>query len=363
MSPGYAAAGLALAPAAPKVVKQGIEQIDDWLELGFKFGGVHVTVGSVLGSLLLLAVFLLLSALLKHLLHRYAQRNQHVNQSTVYTFQRLLHYLLLTVGALWALSVAGIPMAKMTVFAGALGVGLGFGLQAIFNNFVSGLILLFERSLKVGDFVELASGVHGHVRDIYIRATRVTTNDDIDILVPNSEFVNGRVVNWTLREVARRQKIPFGVAYGTDKELVKRAALEAAAAVPFTLSLDGPRGPQVWLTGFGDSALNFSLVVWLNAEATRRPGAVTAAYYWALHTALEKHAIELPFPQRDLHIKSWVQPDRGDGQTAAPAGATGAPGSALDNDAARDVARDIAEESASRATSTSSSPQNPHAAH
>ncbi len=363
MSPGYAAAGLALAPAAPRVVKQGIEQMGDWLEMGFKFGGVHVTVGSVLGSLLLLAVFLLFSALIKHLLHRYAQRNQHVNQSTVYTFQRLLHYLLLTIGVLWALSVAGIPMAKMTVFAGALGVGLGFGLQAIFNNFVSGLILLFERSLKVGDFVELASGVHGHVRDIYIRATRITTNDDIDILVPNSEFVNGRVVNWTLREVARRQKIPFGVAYGTDKELVKRAALEAAAAVPFTLSLDGPRGPQVWLTGFGDSALNFSLVVWLNAEATRRPGAVTAAYYWALHTALEKHAIELPFPQRDLHIKSWVQPDRCDDDTPAATGPTGSPGSALDNDAARDVARDIAEESASRATSTPSSPKNPRAAH
>ena len=364
MSLGYADAGSALAPAAPRVVKQGIEQLGDWLELGFKFGGVDVTIGSVLGSLLLLAVFLLASALLKRLLYRYARRNEHVNQSTIYTFQRLLHYLLLTIGVLWALSVAGIPMAKMSLFAGALGVGLGFGLQAIFNNFVSGLILLFERSLKVGDFVELASGVHGHVRDIYIRATRITTNDDIDILVPNSEFVNGRVVNWTLREVARRQKIPFGVAYGTDKELVKQAALEAAVAVPFTLSLDGPRGPQVWLTGFGDSALNFALVVWLNAEATRRPGAVTAAYYWALHTALEKYGIELPFPQRDLHIKSWVRPDRHSDDAPAASEPAGSRGSALDNDAARDVARDIAEQSASRPRPTPSSPaKDPRAAH
>jgi small-conductance mechanosensitive channel len=202
--------------------------------------------------------------------------------------------------------------------------------------------------------------VHGHVRDIYIRSTRITTNDDIDILVPNSEFVNGRVVNWTLREVARRQKIPFGVAYGTDKELVKTAALEAAAAVTFTLSLDGPRGPQVWLTGFGDSSLDFQLVVWLNAEATRRPGAVIAAYYWALHTALEKYNIEIPFPQRDLHVKSWVPPTpRGEGRPA-PAEAMPLAASSNENDAARDVARDIAEETAGR--SDSHSPNAPKAA-
>ena len=196
-------------------------------------------------------------------------------------------------------------MARFTVFAGALGVGLGFGLQAIFNNFVSGLIILFDRTLKVGDFVELASGVHGTVRDIYIRATRITTNDNIDIVVPNSEFVSGRVVNWTLREVSRRLKVPFGVAYGSDKELVKKAALEAAAEVPFTLTQEGDRKPQVWLTGFGDSSLNFALVVWLTAEATKRPGAVTAAYNWALESALARYGIEIPFPQRDLHVRSW----------------------------------------------------------
>jgi small-conductance mechanosensitive channel len=351
----------ALVPDAPTVLRRGVAQVGEWLDLGFKFGGVDVTIGSVLGALLLLGVFLLVSATLKRLLRRYVQRNAHVNQSTVYTVERLLHYLLLTIGVLWGLSVAGIPMAKMSLFAGALGVGLGFGLQAIFNNFVSGLILLFERSLKVGDFVELASGVHGHVRDIYIRSTRITTNDDVDILVPNSEFVNGRVVNWTLREVARRQKIPFGVAYGTDKELVKKAALEAATAVPFTLSLDGPRGPQVWLTGLGDSSLDFQLVVWLNADATRRPGAVTAAYYWALHTALEKYNIEIPFPQRDLHVKSWVRPTPRDEARPAPAAAAPVPGSVQDNDAARDVARDIAEESASRSEPSSS--QDPKAAH
>ncbi len=156
--------------------------------------------------------------LLRRLLRRYARRYEHVNPSSVYVVGRLLHYLLLLVGVLLALNASGIPMARFTVFAGALGVGLGFGLQAIFNNFVCGLVLLFDRSLKVGDFVDLASGVHGRVRDIHIRATRITTNDDIDILVPNSEFVNGRVVNWTVREGFRRLKVPFHVAYASDKD-------------------------------------------------------------------------------------------------------------------------------------------------
>jgi small-conductance mechanosensitive channel len=133
---------------------------------------------------------------------------------------------------------------------------------------------------------------------------------------------------------------------------VKKAALEAAAEVPFTLSLDGPRGPQVWLTGFGDSSLNFQLVVWLNAEATRRPGAVTAAYYWALHTALEKYAIEIPFPQRDLHVKSWIGRE-----PRKPAGSPGTGDGTIDNDAARDVARDIAEESVNRRDSSSDKEQ------
>jgi len=215
---------------------------------------------------------------------------------------------------------------------------------------VSGLIILFDRTLKVGDFVELASGVHGTVRDIYIRATRITTNDNIDIVVPNSEFVSGRVVNWTLREVSRRLKVPFGVAYGSDKELVKKAALEAAAEVPFTLTLEGDRKPQVWLTGFGDSSLNFALVVWLTAEATKRPGAVTASYNWALESALGRHGIEIPFPQRDLHVRSWFgstdKHARDQAEQAVPAPAVSAQERAelAENDAARDVARGVAEE-------------------
>jgi small-conductance mechanosensitive channel len=190
------------------------------------------------------------------------------------------------------------------LFASALGVGIGFGLQTLISNFVAGLIILFERSLKVGDFVELESGVTGIVNEINMRSTLITTNDNIDILVPNSEFVGGRVTNWTLREAHRRIRVPFGVAYGTDKEQVKKAALEAADHVKWTLKGIPARLPQVWFVEFGDSSLNFELVVWLTPEAVKRPAAVQAAYLWEIETALTKYDIEIPFPQRDLHLRS-----------------------------------------------------------
>jgi len=168
---------------------------------------------------------------------------------------------------------------------------------------VCGLILLFERTIKVGDYIELASGITGEVRDINIRSTIVTTNDNVDIVVPNSELVSASVTNWTMREAVRRVRIPFGVAYGSDKDRVRLAALEAAAVVPHTLKADG-RDPEVWLVGFGDSSLNFELIVWLTAAAVKRPARIAADYNWQLETALRNHGIEIPFPQRDIHVRS-----------------------------------------------------------
>ncbi|MGA8211824.1 MAG: mechanosensitive ion channel domain-containing protein, partial [Nocardioidaceae bacterium] len=266
--------------------------------------GVTVTVGGVVLAMVTLVLAGLVSVLLGRSIRRYGARRGNENRASLYTLSRIAQYTTIVLGSLLAVSLLGVPISRLAVFAGALGVGIGFGLQTVFSNFVSGLILLFDKSLKVGDFVELESGVHGEVRDIKIRATTIVTNDNIDILVPNSEFVGGRVVNWTHREVSRRLRVPFGVAYGTDKDLVKRAALEAAAQVPFTLALDGVRRPQVWLSEFGESALEFELVTWLTAEATKKPGAVKAAYNWALHTELQRYGIEIPFPQRDVNLRT-----------------------------------------------------------
>lgn len=301
-------AALALAPAlayAAEVLPAVRDHVTDLLELRlFHAGGVVVTLGGLIGAVLVVVAALLFSRLVQRALDRINGRHETLNRAALYTVGRIAHYTLIFAALLYSLSLMGIDTGRMTLAIGALGVGLGFGLQQIFNNFVSGLIILLERSLKVGDFVDLGNGVHGEVQEINIRATRITTNDNTDIIVPNSEFVAGRVVNWTLREVARRLRVPFGVAFGTDKELVKKAALEAAAEVPFTLTTDVRRQPQVWLVGFAESSLKFELVVWLNSDAVSRPSAVVAAYCWAIETALTRYCIEMPYPQRDLHLRS-----------------------------------------------------------
>lgn len=289
------------------------EQWSSWLTRGlFEVGSTVVTPGGLLRVALILAAAVWISKIVRLGLRRLAETREGVNRASIYAFGRILHYVILALGLVAGLSSLGVDFTNFALLAGALGVGIGFGLQGMVNNFVSGLIILFEKSLKKGDFVELESGVVGEVREINFRSTRITTNDNIDILVPNSEFVNGRVTNWTLDEAYRRIHVPFGVAYGSDKELVRKAVLEAADRVPFTLKDTAGRGPQVWFVGFGDSSLNFELVVWLVSEAVKRPGMVMAAYLWEIHTALGSAAIEVPFPQRDLHVRSLfgLQGDR-----------------------------------------------------
>lgn len=222
-------------------------------------------------------------------------------------FGQLIRILMIGIAIFIALNMIGIDLTAFAVFTGALGVGIGFGLQSIFSNFVAGIIIILEKTLKVGDFVDLESGITGEVREINVRSTLITTNDNIDMLVPNSEFINKRVINWTLREAKRRIHVPVGVAYGTDKDIVKKAILEAADNVEFTLKGFKNRKPDVWLVGFGDSSLDFELVVWLTDEATKKPGKVHATYCWAIETALTKYDIVIPFPQRDLHV---IQPSK-----------------------------------------------------
>lgn len=277
-----------------------------WLQTElFKVGETSITYGSIFRVVIILIVTYMTSRLLQNALRRIATYHKSMAQSSVYALTRITHYVVMVVGALIAVASIGIDLTKFAIFASALGVGVGFGLQNLISNFTAGIMLLFEKTLKVGDFVELESGVTGEVKEINIRSTLITTNDNIDIIVPNSEFVAGRVTNWTMRDTIRRLKVGFGVAYGTDKELVRKAVLEAAERVPHTLNDGSHRPPQVWLTEFGDSSLNFELVVWLKPEAVNRPSAVKAAFMWEIHTSLEEYNIEIPFPQRDLHIRSW----------------------------------------------------------
>ena len=213
-----------------------------------------------------------------------------------------------------ALASIGLDFSNLAIVAGALSVGIGFGLQSIVNNFVSGIIILFEHQLRVGDYIELDNGLTGTVKSINVRSTLINTNDNIDIVVPNSEIISTKLTNWTLGEHFLRVRIPFGVAYGTDKELVRKAAIEACDEVSFTLTNMPGREPDVWLVEYGDNSLNFLLLVWVNRQGARRPTRTRAAYLWAMETKFREYGIEIPFPQRDLHIRSGWSPTEAAGQ-------------------------------------------------
>jgi potassium efflux system protein len=259
----------------------------------FKIGESPVTTLGILRLLLIITLAWTLSHFVRRGLRHFAEW-RHGSVGFIYTLGRLTHYLILITGISIGLSSIGVDLSNFALIAGGLSLGIGFGLQAIFSNFVSGLIVLFERSLRIGDFVELSTGITGEVRAINVRSTLLTTQDMVEILVPNSEFVNGKVVNWTLNDASRRFHIPFGVAYGNDKQRVREAALEAAAKSPHTLKNYKGREAEAWLIGFGDTSLNFELVVWLLPQAVKKPQQVRADYYWELETALTKFGIQLP---------------------------------------------------------------------
>jgi len=211
----------------------------------------------------------------------------------------IIRYFVVTIGLVVILQTAGIDVSTLTVLFGALGIGIGFGLQNVTNNFVSGLILLFERPIKVGDRIEIGN-VHGDVVNISPRATTIVTNDNIAIIVPNAEFISSKVVNWSYTDRNVRFNFPVGVAYHSDPEQVRMILLDVARAHPGVLT---DPGPSVLFHEFGDSALIFMLRVWTKEFATV-PGVLRSELYFAISRAFKEHGIEIPFPQRDLHIKS-----------------------------------------------------------
>ena len=270
----------------------------------FHVGDVPVTLGSILKMVLILIFGWAISRFIRHLLDRLKSRRQFANSPAVYTLGRLFHYIIIFIAVMAAFGSIGLDFSNFALIAGALSVGIGFGLQSVVNNFVSGLILLFEGSLRVGDYIELDTGLRGVVKEVNTRATVVRTNDSIDVVVPNSQFVTSQLTNWTLREPLARFRIEFGVAYGSDKELVREAALEAAKRVDYIVHNMPSRPVEVWLTDYGDSALVFQLLAWVSKAGVMRPERVRSTVLWELETQLKERGIEIPFPQRDLHLRS-----------------------------------------------------------
>ena len=315
----------------------------------FAIGRTPVTLGGLIAGVAVIVIGSLLARLAGAGIGRLRGRVRY-GADALYIVQKLATYGLVIFAVMAGLSTIGLNLSSLAVFAGAVGVGVGLGLQGIVKEFVSGLVLIFDRVLNVGDYVELDDGRRGLVQTIGPRAVRVRTNDNVDLIIPNSKFIDGPVVNWTLHGRGRRIHIPFSVAYGSDREKVREAVLQAARSVPFTLPETDAEKSQVWLTGFGDSSLNFELLVWPTLDAVKRPAAMQAAYTWAIADALECAGIEVPFPQMDLRLRSLFGKEgdsaldalRLEHPTSAPEART-APNPVSTNDAAEDLARPMPE--------------------
>ncbi|WP_323271091.1 mechanosensitive ion channel family protein [Synechococcus sp. CCY9201] len=254
---------------------------------------------SVLDVVVLLGLFVLLTRLvgvLQGLLRSRVLRYTGINVGAQEAVAFVVRYGLLFIGTLVLLQLWGLDLSSLTLFAGVLGVGVGLGLQGITKNFVSGLVIIFEQPIRVGDFVEIGD-LQGTVQRVNLRSTEVLTLDRIAIIVPNSEFLESRVVNWSHGSTTSRLQVPLGVAYGSDPQQVTQALCEACADVDGILK---EPEPQVFFQGFGDNALNFHLLIWINQPL--RQYEIISALNYRIEAVMRQYGITIPFPQRTLHL-------------------------------------------------------------
>lgn len=268
------------------------------------FGNLSLTLGGLVAGLIVFLIALIAARMVTHGVRRLRERASQRTTAALYLLEKLAGYGIVIVGVIAGLSAAGLNLSSLALFAGAIGIGIGLGLQGVVKEFVSGLFLIFDRMVSVGDLIELEDGVRGSIVEIGPRASRLRTNDNVNIIVPNSKLIEDRVTNWTLKGDTRRIHVPFSVAYGADRAQVRDAVLAAARASPFTLPETESRKSQVWLVGFGESGLDFELLVWPTQAAVKRPAGMHAAYTWLIADALDASGIEVPFPQTDLRLRS-----------------------------------------------------------
>ena len=216
-----------------------------------------------------------------------------------YGIARILGYVFMVIGFYMAFQIVGIDLSSLTIIAGGISVGVGFGLQNIINNFVSGIIIFAEQPIAIGDRVEV-SGIAGRVVKISLRSTMVETSDNITMIVPNADFISQTVTNWSYSDPKVRIRIPVGVAYGTDPKEVEKLLLEVAEEDSRTLK--DPKA-KVIFRAFGASSLDFELAAWTK-EMSTRPTSYISGMNFAIDKKFREHDIEIPFPQQDLHIRS-----------------------------------------------------------
>ena len=273
-----------------------LEKLREILEYSLTLGGTKITLIGAIEIIFVLIAFLIISKVLRRILQRRILPSFKLAEGAQFVILRLIHYILVVIGLLVAINIVGIQMTSLAVIFGLLGVGIAFGLQNITSNFVSGLILLFERPVGVGDYIEVGDAM-GRVQAINMRSTTVVTRDNITLIIPNSSFIEGTVTNWSVGDPKIRINIPVGVAYGSDTGLVKKLLLEVAENHPDVL--DDPK-PDVLFKEFADSSLNFDLRVWMLNPMGRFK--IISDINYDIDAAFRENGVTIPFPQRDVHF-------------------------------------------------------------
>lgn len=296
----------------------GREEINEFFEIIinifdarlFTLAKTEITLWSLISFVFSIALLLYVASTVRNVLENKILTRYKLDIGVRQSIATIVRYVILIIGFIIIVQTAGIDLTALGLVAGAVGVGIGFGLQNITNNFISGIIILFERPIKVGDRIEVAS-VRGDVVKISARATTVVTNDNISIIVPNSDFISSTVTNWSHNDRLVRFNFPVGVSYKEDPANIKKLLLEVATDNKGVLKNPAP---DVLFDEFGDSSLNFTLRVW-TSQYTDRPNVLKSQLYYTIFAKFKEHNVEIPFPQRDLHIKSGLHPTREDGRS------------------------------------------------
>jgi small-conductance mechanosensitive channel len=268
----------------------------------FQIGKSNVTLWAILYLLVLLFLLFYVSKKVKNLIADKLLARTKISPGVRQATASIVRYLIVIIGLLIILETAGIDLTTLNILAGAVGIGVGFGLQNVANNFISGLIILFERPIKAGDRIEVGA-VEGKVVSIGARATTVVTNDNIAIIVPNSSFIAENVVNWSYTDLKVRFKVRVSVTYGSDPRLVERLLLEVADRNPDVLKIPPP---GVRFLEFGDNGLLFELRVW-STSLLHKKGKLMSDLNFGIHDSFTTHGIVFPYPQREVHLR-WQPP-------------------------------------------------------
>ncbi len=286
-------------------LKEDIARLTARLDaIGFDIGSYHVSLYLALLVVLTVGAIIAVGRMASFLIRRLFTRMHRLDPTQQLLGEKLASIAVWIVLALVGIDFLGIKLTALTVFSGAMGLAVGFGLQKTFGNLISGIILLMDRSIKPGDVIAVGTGSDktvGQVSRIGIRAVSVITRDQIEFLIPNELLMTSTVENWSFSTRDVRLKVPVGIAYGSDVELAERLMLQAANEHP---RVHPDPQPSVWLTAFGDSAIQFEIQLWID-DPEAGVGNIRSDVLKRIWGLFGEHGVHLPFPQRDLHIKDW----------------------------------------------------------